>query len=188
LAPPGIYTVKLAVGDKEYSKNLTVIKDPHSSGTEADILEQTKILLEISRNIDSVADMINQIEWVRKQLGDLKNMLKENEGFEPVIKAGDELDQKFIAVESFLFSMEFSGSGDGLRWPDKFYVKLQFLANDISKSDFAPTSQQIQVHEMFKEQLAENQDRLQQLIKKDVKAFNDMLKEKQIPIIFADVK
>jgi len=180
--------VKLAVGDKEFTQKLTVIKDPHSAGSDADILAQTEILLEISRNIDAVADMIDRIEWVRKQLHDLKDMLKERKEFEPVIKAGDDLDQKFIAIESFLFSMEFSGSGDGLRWPDKFYVKLRFLANDIGKSDFPPTSQQIEVHEMLQKQLADYQSRLKQLLEKDVKTFNDILKEKQLPNIFMDVK
>jgi hypothetical protein len=180
--------VRLAVGDKEFSQKLTVIKDPHSAGTEADIIAQTEILLEIARNVDVVADMINQIEWVRKQLYDLKSMLKQNEEFEPVIKASENLDQKFIAIESFLFSMELSGSGDGLRWPDKFYVKLRFLANDIGASDFPPTSQQIEVHEMLKGQLDEYRARLIGVIEKDVKAFNDMLNEKQLPTIFLDVK
>jgi photosystem II stability/assembly factor-like uncharacterized protein len=188
LVPPGIYTVKLAVGDKEFSQKLTVIKDPHSAGKEADILAQTKVLLELYKDIDAVADMINKIEWIRKQLHDLKIMLKEKQGTDAILKAGDELDQKFIEQEGFLFSMELSGSGDGLRWPDKFYVKLRFLANDIGKSDFPPTSQQIEVHEMFKRQLVDCQERLNQLIQKDVKVFNDMLREKQIPNVYTDIK
>ena len=80
--------------------------------------------------------------------------------------------------------MELSGSGDGLRWPDKFYVKLRFLANDIDKSDFSPTQQQMEVHNMFKKQLADYQNRLNQLMEKDVKEFNDMLREKQISYIY----
>jgi len=188
LAPPGVYTVKLKVGEKEFSQNLVVQKDPHSAGTEADIQAQTKVLSEIYRNIDAVADMINQIEWIRKQLCDLNDMLKEKEGVEPVLKAGDELDRKFIEIENALFSIELSGSGDELRWPDKFYVKLRFLASDIGKSDFPPTSQQIEVHEMLEEQLAGYQNRLKQVIEKDILAFNDILREKQIANIYADVK
>jgi ABC-type Zn uptake system ZnuABC Zn-binding protein ZnuA len=41
---------------------------------------------------------------------------------------------------------------------------------------------------MFKRQLADHQDRLKQLIEKDVKTLNDMLKEKKIPHIFTDLK
>ncbi len=188
LAPPGEYTVKLSAGDKEYSRKLTVIKDPHSAGTVADIQAQTEVLSTIYRDIDAVADMINQIEWIRKQIFDLKDMLKEKPGIEPVLKAAEELDRKFIEVEGELFSMELSGSGDDLRWPDKFYVKLGFLANDIAKSDFPPTSQQIEVHEMFTEQLSGYQDRLKQVIEGDVPVFNGMLKEKKIPGLYTDLK
>jgi photosystem II stability/assembly factor-like uncharacterized protein len=188
LAPPGVYTVKLTVGDKEFSQKLTVKKDPYSAGTEADIQAQTNVLLEIYQNMDIVADMINQIEWVRKQLHDLINKLKEKQDTETIIKASEELNQKFIEIESFLFSMELSGSGDGLRWPDKFYVKLRFLANDIGKSDFSPTVQQVEVHKMFQKQLSDYQNRLQQLMEQDVKKFNDMLKEKQILNIFSDME
>ena len=184
LAPPGVYTVKLAVGGEEFSQKLTVIKDPHSAGTDADIMEQTKVLLEIYQNIDAVADMINEIEWIRRQLYDLKDKLKEKDGTGEVVEACDGLDDKFIEIESVLFSMELSGSGDGLRWPDKFYVKLRFLASDIGKSDFPPTEQQVEVHEMFKGQLAQYQERLKQLVEKDLKSFNDMLEEKRIrPVI-----
>lgn len=188
LAPPGEYTVKLTVGDEEYSRKLTVIKDPHSAGTVADIQAQTRVLSAIYRNIDAVADMINQIEWIRKQVCDLKNMLKEKEGIEPVFKAADELDRKFIEIEDELFSMELSGEGDSLRWPDKFYVKLGFLASDIAKSDFPPTSQQIEVHEMFTKQLAGYQDRLKQVIDGDVPVFNDLLNEKKISGLYTDLK
>jgi photosystem II stability/assembly factor-like uncharacterized protein len=188
LVPPGVYTVKLEVGDKVMIRNLEVKKDPHSAGTEEDILAQNKVLLEIYRNIDTVADMINEIEWIRKQIYDLKEILKEKTETESIIKAGDELDQKLIDIEGFFFSMELTGSGDELRWPDKFYVKLRFLANDIGKSDFPPTSQQMEVHAYFKEQLDSYQKRLQLLIGKDVMAFNELLKEKQIPRIYTDVK
>jgi hypothetical protein len=41
---------------------------------------------------------------------------------------------------------------------------------------------------MFKQQLADTKNQLAQLIEKDINAFNIMLREKQIPIIFTDIK
>jgi len=153
--PPGVYTVKLTAGDRSVTQKLVVKKDPHSAGTESDIQAQTKIMLEIYDKLDLVADLINQIEWIRKQIYDLKDLLNKREEMQSVINAADALDEKLIDIEGFFFSMGLTGLGDALRWPDKFYVKLRFLANDIGKSDFAPTRQQIEVHEMFTEQLAD---------------------------------
>lgn len=42
LALPGSYTVKLKVGDQEFSEPLDVRKDPRSAGTPNDIQEQLK--------------------------------------------------------------------------------------------------------------------------------------------------
>ncbi len=42
LVEPGRYTVKLKVGAKELSQELTVLKDPNTTGTAADVTAQTK--------------------------------------------------------------------------------------------------------------------------------------------------
>ncbi len=188
LVLPGVYTVKLEVGDKALTQNLEVKKDPHSAGTEADIQAQTEVLLEIYRNIDATADLINRIEWMRKQLYDLKEILGQIEGMESIIETAGELDKKLTDIEGFFFSMELTGSGDGLRWPDKFYVKLRFLASDIAKSDFPPTTQQLEVHRMYNGQLVDYQKRLRELIDKDLEGFNRMLKDNQIPGIITEMK
>ncbi len=71
LAMPGAYTVKLSVGGLELTQPLNVIKDPHSTGTEADIRKQFTLLKEVSENIDSTAEMVNRVEILRRQLQDL---------------------------------------------------------------------------------------------------------------------
>jgi hypothetical protein len=184
LMPPGTYSVKLTVDDQEFSQKLTVKKDPNSSGTEEDIQAQMKILLEIRDNIDNVVDMINQIEWIRKQIYDLIAILEEEKSAESVITAGNELDEKLIAVEKNLFQMEVTGRGqDANYWPSRLIAKLSRLARFISSSDFSPTTQQIEVHEEVKKQLPQYQSQFNTLLKRDIPDFNSLLKEKNIPNI-----
>src|SRR5439155_9307081 len=52
LAPPGNYTVKLSVGGRELTQPLTVRKDPHSGGTEADLQAQMTMLLDLRRDLE----------------------------------------------------------------------------------------------------------------------------------------
>src|SRR5256885_2443132 len=58
LMPPATYTVKLVVDGKEVSKpqRLVVQKDPHTTGSEADIQTQTKLLMEIRDNMNVATD------------------------------------------------------------------------------------------------------------------------------------
>ena len=183
---PGTYTVKLAINSQEFSQKLTVKKDPNSAGSEADIQAQVKMLLELRDNSNSVADMINQIEWIRKQIYDLCAILRYDKNVASIISEGQELDQKLIAVEENLIELKLTGgSQDWLRWPTRFYAKLSSLAGSVGSTDFPPTTQQIEVHKMYKEQLATYQAQFEELLNKDLPAFNNLLKEKNIPNIIA---
>jgi len=185
LAVPGTYTVKFTAEGKEFTQKLTVRKDPRSAGTESDILSQVKASLEIRDQINQVVDMIHQIEWLRKQVDDLKALLAGDSSAKPVITAGEEMAKKFIELEDNLFPVGFTGdySRDGLRWPDKLYEKLSYLVEDFDSTDFSLTRQQAEVQEELKRQWTIFQDRLAELIGKDLLVFNTMLKEKNLPTI-----
>jgi hypothetical protein len=188
LVEPGEYTVRLKAGDKEFSRKLTVLKDPNTAGTVADIEAQTKILLELREATNAVAGLVNQAERVRKQLGDLNVFLKGHPEAEAVAKEAAGIDEKLLEIEDFFFPVRLTGSGDSLRWPDKFYVKLGFLANQVADADFPPTDQMIEVHEMFKSQLAEYGEKQRKIVEEDLAAFNRMLVEKKIPHVLYDFK
>ncbi|HEY3384702.1 MAG TPA: hypothetical protein VGK32_23315 [Vicinamibacterales bacterium] len=72
---PGEYTVRIRVDGQEFAQPLLVRKDPSSAGTEADITAQVKLALDIRDHVNVVADMTNTIEWVRKQLEDLRKLV-----------------------------------------------------------------------------------------------------------------
>lgn len=132
--------------------------------------------------MNTLVKMINRIEWTRKQLYDLIDVLKEEKNANPVLEAARELDKKLIKVEENLFQMRLTGSRDDiLRSPCQLHYKLSFLAYCIGQSDFPPTKQQVEVYEMFKEQIALYKAQLDQVIKKDLLDFEDLLKEKNIP-------
>jgi photosystem II stability/assembly factor-like uncharacterized protein len=183
---PGIYTVKLSVEGKEFTQKLTIKKDPNSAGTKADIQTQLNLLLELRENSNAAVHMVNEIEWIRRQIYDLTSILEEKSDTSPIITAGRELDKKLMAIEGNLVQLKLTGgSQDPLRWPVKLYAKLSNLAGEVGRTDFPPTTQQIEVHEMFKEQLASYQAKFEELLNKELLAFNNLLKEKNIPHIIA---
>jgi photosystem II stability/assembly factor-like uncharacterized protein len=183
LAAPGHYTVKIEMDGQEFTQKLTVKKDPMSAGSEADIQAQVKLLLDVRDNLNHLVDMINRIEWIRKQIYDLAALLEGEESAAPVINAAKELDKKFIAVEENLFQMRITGgtaSQDIITLKAKLHTKISAFAPEIGKSDFPPTVSQYEVHEMHTEKLASCQKLLDELIKKDLTGFNDILRGKNI--------
>jgi len=181
-AAPGAYTVKLKVGDKEFTQKLELRKDPRSAGTIEDIKAQTKMQLEIKDDLNAASDMISQIEWMKKQLFDLRDMLAAGKGGTEAPAAVGTLEKKLQSVEDELFQPTIAeGDTKSFRDPQKIYEKLSVLAGDLSESvDFAPNKQQREVHAVLKERLAAEKARFEELIKTDLAAFNKMLGDKGV--------
>jgi photosystem II stability/assembly factor-like uncharacterized protein len=185
LAPPGTYTVKLDVGGRSFTERLEVRKDPHSGGTEADIAEQMTMLFQLRRDLDAAADMVDQIEVVRSQLQALPRLV---EGDAEIRRAAGELEQKFIDLEMNLVDLRLTGRGqDGVRWGAKLVSKLGYLANGLMSGDFRPTDQQREVQQILEERLRVHQQGLEALVGRDLAAFNELLRRRNLPAVLARV-
>ncbi len=187
LMPPGNYTVKLLAGGAESSQPLVVKKDPNSAGTEADIAAQMKMLFELRQDLESAADMVNQIEVVRSQLAGITSLLSEQPASaggssrDAIKKAASDLEKKLIEVEDNLIQRRLTGQGqDTVRWPPKLLSKINYLTNGVGSADFAPTNQHSEVKAMFEKQLAEHRRRLDEILNQDLEAFNKLLQENGI--------
>jgi photosystem II stability/assembly factor-like uncharacterized protein len=76
IAAPGIYSVRLTVDGQTLTQPLTVLSDPHAPGSPADIELSVKTLLEIRDDINQVSDLVNRMEWLRKQIEVIEAMLR----------------------------------------------------------------------------------------------------------------
>src|SRR5262245_54773661 len=181
LLGPGTYTVKLTVDGHELSQPLVVKKDPHSSGSEADIKAQMEMLADLRQVLELATEMVNQIEIIRSQLDGIRALLASGAATEPIRTAADDLDKKLIEIEENLIQRKLTGAGqDGVRWPAMLISKINYLANGLGSSDFGPTRQQREVHAQFKEQLAAHRKRLDEVMGKELRAFNELLKERGV--------
>jgi hypothetical protein len=171
--------VKLTVNGREHAQPLSVLKDPHSGGTEADIQAQMKVLFDLRRDLNAGADVVNRLELVRGQIASLGTYVSDA----AVKKAGEDLDGKLVDVESVFLELRSTGRGDGTRWGSKLLGKTNYLAAGLASSDFKPTDQQVEVQKLIEQQLAEAQSRAADLLSKDVPAFNDVLRKANAPTI-----
>jgi hypothetical protein len=169
MVPPGTYTVQLTVGDQKYTRSLTLLKDPHSEGTQADIEAQTAFLRSVQANMSGVGQMINQIEVIRAQL--------EGSAMPATATA---LDAKFSSFEERLYSIRVTGGQDSMRWPAGLISKLSHVASQAQESDFRPTDQEDAVNAMYTREIETWRPELAQLISRDVAALNQQLEQQRL--------
>jgi hypothetical protein len=181
LMPPGTYTVKLRAGGRELTQPLTVRKDPNTAGTEADIEAQTRVLTELRRDLNTAVGLVNRAELVRGQLQGLSRVVGEAE----VRKAGEALDRKIADFEMTLIDLRLTGAQDGIRYAAKLVSRFGYLANGLSNADFAPTNQHLEVQKLLAERVRAASSQFDTLIDKDLAAFNEMLRARNVPNVIA---
>jgi hypothetical protein len=172
--------VKLSVAGQNLAQPLILKKDPNSGGTEADISEQTTMMLELRKDLETGAQMVNQIEFIRSQLLQLTSVSTS------LKSAADDLDKKLIEIEENLIQRRATGQGqDTVRWPPKLLGKINYLAGGLASGDFAPTKQQREVHALFKQQLTALRQQLDAVLNQDLMALNKLLSDSNIKTILA---
>lgn len=180
LMPPGEYTVRLTVGGKQFTQKLEVRKDPNSGGTDADIKEQMKTLVELRRSVDAAAEIVNEIELVRGQINGLRQILENSEIMQPA----NEIDRKLMEVEQNLIELRLTGRGqDGVRWGSRLLGKFNYLANGLASADFRPTAQQLEVQKGLDDRLRKHRGELDALLDRDLKALNELMRGRGVPNI-----
>lgn len=185
--PPGVYTVSLQIGGEEFTTQLTVLRDPLSEGSDADIRAQVAMMEELRNDYDAAADAINRIEWVRRQLYDLVDVLEDQGSADDLVSGAGELDSSLIAIEEELIQLRSTGTGqDGVRYPAKIAGKLRHLAGGVGTADFRPTDQHGEVHVLLRNTLMEARDALDELIQNELAAFNRLLRERGLNPLISD--
>jgi photosystem II stability/assembly factor-like uncharacterized protein len=183
LAAPGTYSVELTVGERSYTQKLDVLKDPGSSGTDADVRRMVDLWSSVVKDIDEVVGMVNQLEWLGKQIEDLHQVLAgANAG--AVDSALAEFESSVAAVEDQLLQRQLQAS-DPKSYRDemKLYSKLLWFSGEVgtgagdirNTEDYGPTSQQLQVYEILEQRLAATRAEYERLLRETVPQLNQQL-------------
>jgi hypothetical protein len=186
LSLPGTYTVTLSVGEEKFTQKLNVLKDPHTAGSESDVQAQTHVQTALYDEMNAMSATVNQLESLRAQLVALGKELGTDEASKPVRKAADDLGEQLAGIERTLLQLKLTGRGqDDCRWAPMLLQKVHYLFSQLDASaDFPPTTQQTAVQEELKQRGEKAAADFQQLVGKDLAAFNSMLREHNIGNIY----
>ena len=184
LAPPGDYTVALQAGDAEQTAPIEIRKDPKSEGTLEDIAAQTALLRLLRADLETVVGTVNEIEWLRRQVLDLKLLAEETGRVEAIASAVDGLDGSLLAVEEQLIQLLITGTGqDHLRWPTQLAGRILYLAGVVATSDFRPTDQMQEVYEQLHELVEARVAEFREIVGSELTGVNSALDAAGMPAV-----
>jgi photosystem II stability/assembly factor-like uncharacterized protein len=184
VAPPGKYTMRLVVDGETYTQPLEIVRDPGSTGSDEDLRAAAKLQLRIRDDINATSDMVNQLEWLRKQLDEMQRMLRSEPNKAELLKSVQEMDKKMEDVEYKLISKALATSDDKYFISAyKIYFNLIWLNGEVGTgagdvaggADYGPTDTARELATMIEKDLAAARAEYRALIDKELPAFNKSL-------------
>ncbi|HEY4422596.1 MAG TPA: hypothetical protein VGN10_00235 [Pyrinomonadaceae bacterium] len=181
--PPGTYQVKLTVEGKTYTQPFEIKADPRLSTTPADYAKQLELNLKIRDKLTETHNAIIQIRDVRKQVEDLLKRVAGQSSFKVVNDAGTALNKNLTAIEEQLYQTKNQSSQDPLNFPIRLNNKLAALGGVVASAETAPTAQSYAVYDEVVAQIDAQLQKFAQLMRTDVPAFNQLVKDQNIPAV-----
>jgi len=193
---PGTYQVKLTVDGKTMSESFAVKPDPRLPAASADYSKQLGLALKIRDKLNETHNAIIQIRDVRKQVDDLLKRVKDpgspggqaaggggQPDFKVINDAATNLSKSLTSIEETLYQTKNQSSQDPLNYPIRLNNKLAALGGVVSRGDAAPTDQSYAVYDDLVSQIDAQLQRLSQVLKTDVPAFNQLVREQNVPAV-----
>jgi photosystem II stability/assembly factor-like uncharacterized protein len=182
-AVPGSYQVKLYVGGKTLTQTFELKKDPRLTTSPSDFAKQFDLLIKIRDKLTETHNAITQIREVRRQVDDLVKRVKDQPNSKVITDAAKSLNAKMTAIEEELYQTKNQSSQDPLNYPIRLNNKLAAVAGVVASSDAAPTDQSYTVYEEQVSKINAQLQRLEQVMSKDLAAFNQLVREQNIPAV-----
>jgi hypothetical protein len=149
---PGTYTVRMTVNGQSYRQPMTVVRDPRTTATDADLREQFELLMRIHEKTSQANDAVRTIRNVKAQLAERAKKMAgdKSAAFSGVVTS---LTDKLSAIESEIYQVKNQSGQDPLNYPIRLNNKIAALSGVVGGTDAKPTSQAYTVFNDLSSQL-----------------------------------
>ena len=181
-AAPGKYNARFIYGKDSVEIPFVIKADPNYKMTEADYDEQVGFLLQIRDKFSEVQNGIKNIRSVRTQITDFAAKLDTATNKE--LKAqGDSIIKQLTAIEEALYQTKSKSFQDVLNFPIRINDKLAGLYGVAASGQNPPSKQARETLDDLGGQADVQLAKLKKILDTDLKAYNKLINEKQVPVI-----
>ena len=182
-AVPGKYSVMMTIGDNTQKQEFTILKDPRSSSTAADLQAQFDFLSSVVTKLSETNKAIKNIREARNQINSVTSKMEKDE-HDDVKELAKEINKELKAIEESLYQTKNRSNQDPLNYPIKLNNKLGHLNSLLAVGDFKPTEQAITFRDEVTSEIDQHLNKLNDIFNNQIPKFNALVKSKSIdPVI-----
>jgi photosystem II stability/assembly factor-like uncharacterized protein len=180
LAPPGTYTIRMRVDGRELTQPLAVQRHPRYTWiSDADLQEQFALGIRIRDKVSEANESVIQIREIKR---DAAARMAQNNGAR-LRELGTTLTTNLSDVEDDIYQVRNQSGQDPLNFPIRINNRLANLLRIINSGDGKPIGNLPVLFQEYSRQLDVQTGRLQQVLARDLAAFNAELRRLGLPVI-----
>jgi hypothetical protein len=189
LAPPGTYQVRLSVAGWSETRSATLLKDPRSAATQADLDEQFRLLIRIRDRVTQANDAVTRIRAVRQDMESALQRLRAAGSAVPTTAADSvralakAIMDEMTGAEEAIYQTKNRSNQDPLNYPIRLNNKIAALASAVGGADARPTDQAREVFEQLSAALQAQLDRVEAVLRDRIPAFNAAVGALDLPAV-----
>lgn len=182
-SPPGNYFVRITNNKKDSMEVPFVIKaNPNFKTTQQEYDQQFEFLSTVRDKFSEIQKGIKNIREVRKQISDfMARQGKDTAG--PIKMLADTINKRLTRVEEALYQTKSKSGQDVLNYPIRLNDKIAGLYGYAESGNYAPTQQVREAYGLLSAQADVQLNILKSVLTGDVQKFNQLIREKQLPVI-----
>ena len=183
LAPPGRYQARLTVNGRSQTRAFRYVSDPRVRTSAVDYAAQFAFLIRVRDRLSDANGAVVRIRALKDQIEQVRARLADQANVAAIRAQADTLRQHLSAVEEEIYQVRNRSSQDPLNYPIKLNNKIAALMGVAASADARPTDQTVMVFEELSAALQVQLDRLSRIVETEVPAFNQLVREANIPAL-----
>jgi len=176
-AVPGNYLVQLRVRDQELQQPFELKSDPRWDASISDLRQTYQLANDVADMINSFQKAIEQIRSIRDQITSIAEKKSESKEIQ---EQADELSKKLTDLEDQLINNKMESGQDPIGMERKLSNRMGRLYQVVRGHDARPTGGMRERFQDLQKVYQNLMNEYQNILKKDVSAFNKMLKDNNV--------
>jgi photosystem II stability/assembly factor-like uncharacterized protein len=185
---PGIYQARLKWKDLIESVKFEVLADPRLEVSASDFARQQELLHQIENSVREIHQNVNSMRKARQQVELMLDILKEMPDLKQIADSGKVIIDKIKGWENQVIQPQQKTFQDVINFPNRLNADFLHLKDEIDTHDPRPTQG---VQDRLRDLQAEwvkQKTNLQKVINEDVKNFEKLYRDKNLPVILIPKK
>lgn len=182
VAPPGEYFARVKVGRDSLEVPFTVKADPNYKTTQQEYEQQFAFLKSVQEKFNDMQKAVKDIRALRTQINSFIT-LQGKDAPKEVKTMADSINKHLTDVEETLYQTKAKSGQDVLNYPIRLNDKLSGVFDVANSGNFAPSRQSREVYSDLASQIDVQLNKLRSIKEKEVPAFNELIRQKALPVI-----